>query len=183
MFDNDALLNETVKLRKFACRLTGNLPDAEDLVQSTIMRALEKKHLFEPGTNLFGWSSKILFNIFVTQYRRKSRFETQYDPESYMETVGVPANQETKMEWQNVQDAMNRISEDHREILIMICIEGMQYAEVSQMLKIPVGTVRSRLSRARESLQAALDKPANGSVRAPSLVSARADSSAMVMAA
>lgn len=157
MFEDKALVAETDKLRKFAIRLTRNGSDAQDLLQSTLVRALEKKALFEKGTNLFGWASKIMFNIFVTQYRRKARFETQYDPDNYLETEGVAANQETLMEWRNVQRAMERLSDDHREILVMICVEGMQYAEVSNVLKIPVGTVRSRLSRARESLQATLN--------------------------
>lgn len=159
MFNNNELMQETETLRKFAHRLTGNQHDAEDLLHSTIVRALEKKHLYQEGTNLRGWASKIMFNMFVSGYRRKTKFESQYDPESYIERESVEASQEIKMELETVSDAMHELSDDHREILMMVCVKGMQYAEVSEILQIPVGTVRSRLSRARENLQEILDTP------------------------
>jgi RNA polymerase sigma-70 factor (ECF subfamily) len=159
MFTQDALVHEMDNLKKFALKLTRKECDADDLVQATVLRALEKKHLFETGTNLFSWTSKIMYNIFVSNYRRKVKFETQYDPESYIERERFEASQETKIEFKEVQEAMNALSECHREILTMVCIKGMQYAEVSEALQIPVGTVRSRLSRARESLQSLLEAP------------------------
>lgn len=159
MFRNSDLIEQTDTLRKFAYRLTGNACDAEDLVQSTVLRALEKKHLFQEDSNLCGWTSKIMFNLFVSGYRRKVKFETQYDPESYIERESVEASQELKMELEDVRDAMEELSDDHREILEMICIKGMQYAEVSELLQIPVGTVRSRLSRARENLMSIMETP------------------------
>lgn len=159
MFSHIALKNEMGSLKKFALRLTRNTHDADDLLQSTILRALEKKHLFQPGTNLFSWMSKIMYNLFVSDYRRKVKFETQYDPESHIERESVNASQEIQMELKQVAGAMDNISSDHRQILLMVCVQGMQYAEVSDALKIPVGTVRSRLSRARESLQSSLNQP------------------------
>lgn len=159
MFNPNELMNEMDGLKRFALKLTRNMSDADDLTQSTILRALEKKDLFEEGTNLFGWTSKIMYNIFVSNYRRKTKFETQYDPESYLEMEGVAAPQDTEIEFKQVSKAMATLSADHREILVMVCVKGMQYAEVSEMLQIPVGTVRSRLSRAREALQSQLEKP------------------------
>ena len=85
MFNNTDLTNEMDRLKKFAYRLTKNTHDAEDLVQSTVLRAMEKKHLFQDGTNLYSWSSKIMFNLFVSSYRRKTKYETQYDPEPYLD--------------------------------------------------------------------------------------------------
>ena len=157
MFEQTAIITEMDKLRRFALRLTRNASDAEDLLQSTVLRALEKNHMFETGTDLFKWSSKIMFNLFVTEYRRKTKFETQYDPESYLERESVEADQDMKLELSRVQEAMRLLSEDHREILVLVCVKGMQYQEVSEMLQIPVGTVRSRLSRAREQLQALIE--------------------------
>ncbi len=152
MFNNTDLLNENEKLFKFACKLTRNQSDADDLLQSTLLRAMEKGHLFEEGTNLFSWTSKIMYNLFVSAYRRRTKFETQYDPENYIERECVEASQEVKMELNEVNAAMQKISADHKEILVMVCVKGMQYSEVSEVLQIPVGTVRSRLSRAREAL-------------------------------
>lgn len=152
MFNNQDLINESAKLQKFAYKLTQNKSDADDLLQSTLLRAIEKKHLFQEGTNLFSWSSKIMYNMFVSAYRRRTKFETQYDPENYIERESIAASQDVKMELDDVRAAMKSISSDHREILTLVCVKGMQYAEVSEALQIPVGTVRSRLSRAREAL-------------------------------
>ena len=138
-------------------KLTRNSDDADDLLQSTILRAIEKKHLFQEGTRLFSWTSKIMYNLFVSGYRRRTKFETQYDPENYIEQQSVEPSQDTKMELRQVQEAMDHISPEQREILIMVCVQGTQYAEAAEILNIPIGTVRSRLSRARESLQAALE--------------------------
>lgn len=159
MFHNTALINEMESLRKFALKLTRNAHDADDLLQSTVLRALEKRHLFEDDTNLFRWTSKIMYNLFVSDYRRKVKFETQYDPESCIENQSTSASQDTHIELMQVEQAMEEISDEHREILIMVCVKGMRYNEVSEALQIPVGTVRSRLSRARESLQHAMETP------------------------
>jgi len=167
MFTNTDLMNNTERLEKFAYKLTNNKSDAEDLLQSTLLRALEKKHLFQEGTNLYSWLSKVMYNMFVSAYRRKTKFETQYDPEPYIEKQKLDADQDKKMEVQDVERAMNQISSDHREILIMVCVKGMAYAEVSEVLQVPVGTVRSRLSRARESLQAELDTSKRPILRHP----------------
>ena len=159
MFANNELVTEMDRLKKFAYKLTNNIHNAEDLLHSTILRAIEKKHLFKDDTNLYSWTSKIMYNLFVTDYRRKVKFETQYDPESYIEKQSVDSDQETKMELTIIKKAMRELSDDHREILTMICVQGMRYAEVSEALQIPVGTVRSRLSRAREALQEELKEP------------------------
>lgn len=157
MFNNQDLVSESEKLQKFAYKLTQNKSDADDLLQSTLLRAMEKKHLFQDNTNLFSWSSKIMYNMFVSAYRRRTKFETQYDPESYIERESVEASQDVKMELNDVENAMNSISADHRKILTLVCVKGMQYAEVSEALQIPVGTVRSRLSRAREALMSEMN--------------------------
>lgn len=161
MFEQAALVNEMDHLRKFALRLTNNTSDADDLLQATVLRAMEKKHLFQKDTDLFKWTSKIMFNLFVSDYRRKRKFETQYDPESYLENESIEAPQQDQAELSQVASAMSRLSEDHKEILILVCVQGMQYQEVADMLSIPVGTVRSRLSRARENLQALMGVPQN----------------------
>lgn len=160
MFNNQDLVNEIEKLSRFAKRLTGNVSDADDLLQATLLRAIEKKELFEQDSNLFSWSSKVMYNLFVTNYRRKVKFETQYDPESFLENKSVDANQENIVELKAVQEAMNYLSAEHKEILILVCVKGIQYQEASEILNVPIGTVRSRLSRARESLKMLMDTPA-----------------------
>lgn len=152
MFNQNDLIKEMDNLRKFAIRLTRNTADADDLLQSTVLRALEKKSYFQEGTNLFRWTSKIMFNLFVTNYRRKVKFESQYDPEDAIRAQSVDAGQQTQSELKSVGRAMEKLSVEHKEILVLVCVKGMQYQEVAEMLDVPVGTVRSRLSRARGQL-------------------------------
>lgn len=157
MFANSALVQETDHLKRFALKLTQNMSDAEDLLQATVLRAIEKKHLFKKDSNLFSWTSRIMYNLFVSAYRRKVKFESQYDPENYIQKQKVEPKQDLEMEIQDLDTAINKLSDTHREILIMVCVKEMQYAEVAEKLDIPVGTVRSRLSRARASLQEIMD--------------------------
>lgn len=157
MFTANELVHEMDGLKKFAMKLTKKESDADDLMQSTVLKAIEKNYLFQDDTNLFKWTSRIMYNLFVSDYRRKVKFETQYDPQSYLDQCGVKENQETKMEFLEVQDAMEHLSDEHYEILILVCVKGMHYADVSEYLQIPIGTVRSRLSRARENLHTILN--------------------------
>ncbi len=157
MFTQTALIAETGKLQRFSMKLTKNKSNADDLFQSTCLRAIEKAHYFQEGSNLFSWTSKIMFNIFVSNYRRTAKFEIQYDPELVLQKQTLSPEQEINLEFSNVKRAMMKLSPDHRNILMLICVKGLRYQEVSWVLKIPVGTVRSRLSRAREQLQTEID--------------------------
>jgi RNA polymerase sigma-70 factor (ECF subfamily) len=161
MFEQKALLQEMGNLQKFAMKLTKNLSDAEDLAQATLLRALEKKHLFKEGTNLFSWTSKIMFNLFVSQYRHKTKFDSKYDPEPHIAQLSVPAAQEASTDLNTVRACMKSMTREHRQVLIMICVRGLRYEDVAQHLEIPVGTVRSRLSRARRQLQEMLESKEN----------------------
>jgi RNA polymerase sigma-70 factor (ECF subfamily) len=159
MFKQESLVHEMANLRKFALRLTKNASDADDLLQATVLRAMENQDSFQEGTNLFSWSSKIMFNLFACQYRRKKRFESQYDPMPYLEQVTVGPSQETSTDLATVRESMKHLSKDLHEILVLVCIQGMRYEEVSESLQIPIGTVRSRLSRARQQLRDLMDHP------------------------
>ncbi len=153
MFEKEELIGEMGKLRSFALRLTKNPQNAEDLLQSTLLRALEKSDHFQNGTNLFSWTSKLMFNIFVSGYRQRKKFETQYDPAPYIDRLSVLPSQEACVDLATVREGMKRLTDEHREILVIICINGMSYEEASKKLSIPIGTIRSRLSRARDQLQ------------------------------
>lgn len=159
-FANEALVNEMGKLQKFARKLCRNEHDAEDLLQATVLKALEKKDMFHDGTNLFSWVSKIMYNDFVSGYRRRVKFETQYDCEELISNQAALPAQNDISQLSEVQEAMELLSDEHRTVLVCVCVKGMRYQEVAEMLSVPVGTVRSRLSRAREQLQEALAKRA-----------------------
>ncbi|MDF2368234.1 sigma-70 family RNA polymerase sigma factor [Sneathiella sp.] len=160
MFDNQELTTEMSGLRKFARRLTQDNHEADDLLQYTLLRAIEKKRLFQKDTDLFKWTSKIMYNHFVSNYRRKVKYETKFDPESFLESQYIDPPQEKQIELNDVSEAIRTLSFEHREVLVMICVQGMSYQEVAHFLKIAIGTVRSRLSRAREQLQGYAEAPA-----------------------
>jgi len=153
MFLHQELIEELPGLKRFAHKLSSSEADADDLLQTTVVKALEKKDQFQEGTDLFKWGSKIMYNTFVSGYRRKAKFETQYDPEPYIEKQSVAPVQEEAAQLRQVGEAMSLLAEEHREVLVLVCVKGMKYREVADALDIPVGTVRSRLSRAREQLQ------------------------------
>lgn len=152
-FEQQDLVTEMDRLYKFAMKLCRSEHDAEDLLQATVLKALEKKDMFKEGSNLFSWVSTIMYNDFVSSYRRKVKFESKFDCEDIIKNQSVAPSQATLSELSEVNEAMEQLSEKHRTILIYVCVKGLKYKEVAKLLSIPVGTVRSRLSRAREQLE------------------------------
>ncbi len=159
MFIQSALVNEMTKLERFALRLTKNNPDRDDLVQATCLRALEKSDHFEDGTNLFGWTSKIMFNIFITDYRRRTKFENSFDSENIIANQSVSPDQEINLDIKRLYEYLQKLKKDHREIIQLICLDGWSYQDVAEKINIPIGTVRSRLARARQHLELLMNEP------------------------
>jgi RNA polymerase sigma-70 factor (ECF subfamily) len=155
-----------------ALKLTRNPRDAEDLVQDTYVRAFEKYELFKPGTNLKAWMFRVMTNRFINLYRRR-----RIRPDSAnFDDVGEFIGEEDKQLLQDFQsaeamsglmknesfldslddrlkEALQSLSDDYREVLIMNVIGEMQYKDIARQLGIPLGTVMSRLSRARAVLR------------------------------
>lgn len=152
MFAQSALIDEMPKLGRFALKLTKNMSGRDDLVQSTCLRALEKADYFTDGSNLFSWTSKIMFNIFVSEYRRKARFETSNDSEEIIASQAVEPRQEMDMDIKRLDQAMSQLAPAHHQVIQKVYIEGWSYQEVAEQLNVPIGTVRSRLARARQHL-------------------------------
>lgn len=152
-FDEKDLVALRPQLRKFALKLTKDVDRAEDLVQDTLIRALEKQDKFLEGSNLWSWTSKIMFNLFVSGYRRAKKRETQYDPEPYIMALTEEPNQEHSTDLRRVSRSLARLSTEHQEVIYLVCALGHTYLEVANKLKIPLGTVRSRLSRAKQQLR------------------------------
>lgn len=152
MLTENALFAELDGLNKFALKLCKNKPDAEDLVQTTIVRALSHKESFQEGTQAFSWLSRIMFNCFASAYKRKVRFESKYDPEPEIAKVKYESSQENKVMLNEIKAAIKELCPQHQEIIYLICANEMTYDEAAAYLNVPVGTIRSRLSRARESL-------------------------------
>ena len=141
-------------LYAFARRLTKQESDAEDLVQNTILKALAARHRFEPGTNLRAWLFTIMRNTFNSGWRRSCREVVTASEVMELSTI-APATQETNL-WarEAASRLLNDLSPAHREILILIPVQGLCYEEAARVLGCSVGTVKSRLNRARAALAA-----------------------------
>ncbi len=140
-------------LRAFARSLTaGNAALADDLVQDTLLKALEAQSQFQPGTNLKAWMFTILRNQHLSLMRRKrTRNEV---PDDDIELLGsVPAFQESRLEVAAFRRAFAELGPDHRTVLVLVCIHGLPYDEVAQIMGCEVGTVKSRVNRARSALK------------------------------
>ncbi len=149
-----------------ALRLTKNSAEAEDLVQDTYMRAYRFFDKFQEGTNFKAWIFRIMTNTFINKYRKKARSPQQVElekvsffiedeqVEQFPKTVDV-YERKTYPELfdDEINGALNRLSENFKEIIVLADVEGLTYKEIAQKADIPLGTVMSRLFRARRMLQ------------------------------
>jgi len=135
-------------LRAFARFLTKDPVRADDLVQEGIVRGLASAHLFQPGTNFKAWIFTILRNAFYSEGRRNSRYTCL----PKLDEVAADADQDGILEMADFKRAFWQLSPDHREILILIGPSGLSYEDAAQVCNCPVGTVKSRASRARRDL-------------------------------
>jgi RNA polymerase sigma-70 factor (ECF subfamily) len=151
-------------LYRVARRMTGNAADAEDLVQETLLKALRGWDGFRPGSNARAWLLTILRNAFINGYRRRKREPIAMDIDtaerhSILQDVAESDPEGTfftKLVDETVLAAVEALPEEFREALVLSDLEGMPYAEIAQVLEVPVGTVKSRLFRARRLLQRTL---------------------------
>lgn len=150
----DRLENHLPRLRRYARALTGDRHAADDLVQDTLERGWSRLALWRPGSRLDGWLLAIMHNLFVNQYRRNPPPATPLD-----DLPGEPAVRAAQGDALAVRDldrALAQLPPEQREVLLLVALEELPYAEVARLTGVPVGTVMSRLSRAREKLRVVL---------------------------
>jgi RNA polymerase sigma-70 factor, ECF subfamily len=143
------------RLWVFSLRLTGNQHDAEDLVQAACARALEREHQLKPGTAPLSWMFSIVQSIWINEVRaRKVRQRSNVDWDDSMLNVADPSATpvDEVLFSREVIAAVERLPEAQRTVVVLVAVEGLSYAEAAQVLDIPVGTIMSRLSRARQSI-------------------------------
>lgn len=145
------------RLTTYARYLTKDPCDADDLVQATVERALRKLSQFTPGTNLKAWLFTIMRNVHINEIRRYARRGTATDAMDCEELFPVAPNQDSRLEFRDFARAYGQLAEAHQRVIDLIGVEGHSYHEAATMLDVPVGTVRSRLSRARAHLSERLD--------------------------
>lgn len=146
------------RLRRYARVLTGDSARADDLVQETLARGWEKRRLWAAGTDLRAWLFTIMHNVFVNQRSLAIRDAQNVSLDGDGEAgaawqVPVRAPQQAHVELQEVLRELSRLPTDQREVLVLAAVEEMRYEEIAKVLAIPVGTVMSRLSRARAKLR------------------------------
>ena len=145
------------RLRRFALGLTRNAQDADDMVQMALERSLTRLHQFERGTRLDSWLFRIVQTTWLDEKRRVTRRRIDDDPGA-MDAAKAPSGFETETVElrRDLADAMSKLNEDQSAIVMLVLVEGQSYEEASETLGIPVGTVMSRLARARQALMKSL---------------------------
>ena len=152
------LVGQIPYIRRYARALTRNAADADDLVQTCLMRAIVNMDRFEQGTNLRAWLLTIMHNVFIDGVRKVKRArDADESAESMMSGLYTRPNQVESLQLGDLQSAMEQLPEEQRTTLILVALEDMSYEEAAQVTGVPVGTVRSRLSRARHSLMRMVD--------------------------
>lgn len=152
-------------LRRYARALLRNRVDAEDLVQEALVRAIARSDTFQAGTNLRAWLFTILHNVHVNQLRGKAARADEVPVESVEAHLVTPARQEERVELREMMRAVDALPEEQRKVLLLVAVEGMKYDEVARVLGVPIGTVMSRLSRAREAVRNRLNNESGVSLR------------------
>lgn len=153
MEDAQEIVRLIPRLRRYARALLGDAAAADDLVQDTLERALAKLHLYRRGTDLRAWLFTVMHNVYVNQLRAARPVAPL---EEQMPELAQPAREADALDLRDVERALRRLPPEQREVLLLVALEDMSYGEAARALGIPIGTVMSRLARAREKLRAML---------------------------
>ena len=146
------------RLRRFACSLAGQVADADDIVQTAIERALGRLDQFQAGTRLDAWLFSIVRNAWIDEARSRVRRGRTFVAPELGDGVGEDgvSAMHARLEAQDVWSAMQKLPDEQREAIALVCVEGLAYREAADVLGVPIGTVTSRLARGREALHALL---------------------------
>ena len=154
--DSRAILAELPRLRRYARAMLGDRAAADDLVQDTLERAWSRIAQWRPGSDLRAWLFGIMHNLRIDQLRRNGLPTTSLDEDEVAE-VPVRPTQSDLLDVMDLESALRQLPDDQREVLLLVALEEMSYADIAALLGIPVGTVMSRLSRGRERLRQVMD--------------------------
>ncbi|MDR7332703.1 RNA polymerase sigma factor [Roseateles asaccharophilus] len=141
------------RLRRFGRTLAHSREDADDLVQVAIEKALTRTEQWTPGTRLDSWMFRIMQNAWIDELRARERRGQTFVPEEEGDNVGDGKASGAQLDALLVRKAVARLSDEHRAVVGMVLVEGLSYQEAAEALGVPVGTVTSRVARAREALQ------------------------------
>ena len=140
------------RLRRFAAALTGSREDGDDLVQDTIARALSRMDQWQEGTHLDRWMMRIARNLWIDNLRSRRPEVSAADYDAELPGVDGRRIVESRLMIRSVSDALDKLPVEQREVLVLVVVDGRSYQEAANLLGIPIGTVMSRLARARRSI-------------------------------
>jgi RNA polymerase sigma-70 factor (ECF subfamily) len=147
----EGLIREMKDLRAFAVSLSGSFHQADDLLQETLLKAWNNSSSFIPGTNMRAWLVTILRNTYYSQYRKRGREVPDTDG-IYSSRLATPPNQESSVDMSDFMIALAKLAPEHRDVLLMVGASGLSYEEAAEICGVAVGTIKSRLNRARGKL-------------------------------
>jgi RNA polymerase sigma-70 factor, ECF subfamily len=147
---------EIPRLRRYARALTRDRIRADDLVQSCLVRALAKEHLWQPGTNIRTWLFTILHNLHVSNIRHSLREQSRAGAIVASLRI-VPPAPDARLEIIDLDRAIAKLPEWQRQVILLVGLEGMRYDQAAAIIGVPVGTIRSRIARARDTLRRLMD--------------------------
>lgn len=156
----DRIIALLPRLRRFALTLTRHPDDGDDLVQLSVERALSRLHLWNEGTRLESWMFRIMQNLWIDELRAR-RSRGQRDADFDLDVIAGadgPKAMDARMALQETLAAVMALPEDQRAVILLVAVEGLSYRDAAEVLDVPIGTVMSRLSRARMTL----DQKAHG---------------------
>jgi len=146
---NDELISCIPNLHRYACKLTRDSAAAEDLTQDCLARALSRSHRFEPGTNMQAWLTTMLKNLHFNNLQREKHVTKV---ELWDHAASVEPSQISRLVFRDVDRAFDSLTPCQRKVVRLVAIEGRPYQEAAEKLNVSIGTIRSRLCRARERL-------------------------------
>lgn len=152
-----ALLAELPRLRRYALALIGETALADDLLQDTVERALRNEASLMDVRQIYGWLRSILHNLYIDEVRQRRSRPPSQDIEEAVDSLALSVPAANRALYVDLSRAMAQLSIDHRQILLLAGLEGLSYREMADELGIPIGTVMSRLVRAREQLRRRLE--------------------------
>ena len=144
------------RLRRFAAGLAREPADGDDLCQATVLRALDRRSQWQPGTRLDSWMMTMMRNLWIDEQRARARRGETFVPEEAGVGVGSGGGQEQAVELNVIDRALRTLPDEQREAVLLVMVEGYSYKEAAAIVGCPVGTLNSRLVRGRDALLARL---------------------------
>ncbi len=154
---SNALIAQLPALRRYAAALAGGVAAGDDLVQDCLERALRQAATLRDHGRLAAWLRSILYNLYVDELRKRRGRGIEEDISALADNTALSVPPRDRSEFDDLTAAMGALSAEHRHILLLVGLDGMSYRDIAEELGIPIGTVMSRLARARERLRSLLE--------------------------